>query len=157
MLGGCYVREALFSLLNENYDEMVRIRRHLHQNPEVSFKEDETAAFIASFYQQLNIPYRSNIGGNGIVAKLKGAKPGKTVALRADFDALPIQDEKDVPYRSKRPGVMHACGHDGHTAMLLTIAKVLQSKQAELSGNIVFIHQHAEELAPGGAKPMIND
>lgn len=157
MLGGCYMREALFSLLNENYDEMVRIRRHLHQNPEVSFKEDETAAFIASFYQQLNIPYRSNIGGNGIVAKLKGAKPGKTVALRADFDALPIQDEKDVPYRSKRPGVMHACGHDGHTAMLLTIAKVLQSKQAELSGNIVFIHQHAEELAPGGAKPMIND
>lgn len=151
------MKDSLYSLLDEHYNEMVKIRRYLHQHPEVSFKEYETAAYIEKFYQKLTIPYRSNVGGNGIVATIKGAKPGKTVALRADFDALPIQDEKDVAYRSQTPGVMHACAHDGHTAMLLIIAKILHSKQAELSGNVVLIHQHAEELAPGGAKSMISD
>ena len=84
-------------------------------------------------------------------------KPGKTVALRADFDALPIQDEKDVPYKSTVPGVMHACGHDGHTATLLVLAKALNELKDELEGTYVFIHQHAEEIAPGGAKPMIEN
>src|SRR5699024_4919984 len=107
-------------------DEMVNIRRYLHQYPEISFQETKTAAYIADFYHELNIPYQTNVGGNGIIAKLAGAKPGKTVALRADFDALPIQDEKEVPYKSKIDGVMHACGHDGHTAALLGLAKVMK-------------------------------
>src|SRR5690606_8121951 len=84
-------------------------------------------------------------------------KPGKTVSLRADFDALPTQEERDTPYKSKVNGVMHACGHDGHTATLLVLAKVLNSLKDELAGNVVFIHQHAEEYAPGGAIAMIED
>src|SRR5690606_29206616 len=100
---------------------------------------------------------QTNVGGNGVVAKINGKHPGKTVALRADFDALPIQDEKDVPYKSTVPGVMHACGHDGHTATLLLHAKVLHELRDELKGEYVLIHQHAEEYAPGGAITMIED
>jgi amidohydrolase len=145
----------IFKAIDAIYPEMVEIRRYLHQYPELSFKEFKTAQYIADFYEKLTIPYETGVGGNGVVAKLKGGKPGKTIALRADFDALPIQDEKDVPYKSKVDGVMHACGHDGHTATLLTLAKVMKSYQEELPGTIVFLHQHAEEYAPGGAKPMI--
>src|SRR5690625_3190796 len=147
--------KQIHQLIDYHYEEMVEIRRHLHQYPEVSFQEFKTAKYIAEFYEQLQIPYETNIGGNGIIATLKGANPGKTVALRADFDALPIHDEKDVPYKSKIPGVMHACGHDGHTATLLILAKVMKKFQKELSGTILFLHQHAEEYAPGGAKPII--
>ena len=113
-----YVNSKLHTLLEEKFDEMVQIRRYLHQYPEPSFKEFQTAAYIRSFYDKIGISYRANVGGNGIVASIQGGKPGPTVALRADFDALPIQDEKDVPYQSTVPGVMHACGHDGHTAAL---------------------------------------
>ncbi|WP_095742914.1 M20 metallopeptidase family protein [Sediminibacillus massiliensis] len=148
--------KELLDRLDDYYDEMVEIRRHLHQNPELSFQEHKTAAFIADTYEKLGIPYQTGVGGNGVVATLKGGKPGKTVGLRADFDALPIQDEKDVPYKSKVDGVMHACGHDGHTATLLTLAKAMNEFQEELPGTVVFIHQHAEELAPGGAKPMVD-
>ena len=137
------------------YDEMVDIRRHLHQHPELSFEETETASYIQSYYDALQLPYEKNVGGNGIVATLKGGKPGKTVALRADFDALPIQEENDVPYKSKNDGVMHACGHDGHTATLLVLAKVLTRHQDDLPGTIVFVHQHAEEQPPGGARPLV--
>ncbi|MFE8696288.1 M20 family metallopeptidase [Cytobacillus sp. FJAT-53684] len=136
---------------------MVSIRRHLHQNPELSFKEEKTAAYIKSFYEDLGIEVRGNVGGNGVVAKIYGSLPGKIVALRADFDALPIQDEKDVPYKSLVPGVMHACGHDGHTATLLVLAKALHELRDELEGTYVMIHQHAEEYAPGGAISMIED
>ncbi|MUK90088.1 amidohydrolase [Ornithinibacillus sp. L9] len=149
--------EHIHQSIDEHYPEMVDIRRYLHQHPELSFKEYKTAKYIADFYEKLGIPYRKNVGGNGIVATLKGGKPGKTIAFRADFDGLPIQDEKDVPYKSKIDGVMHACGHDGHTSTLLTLAKVMKAYQDELSGTIVFLHQHAEEYAPGGAKPMIED
>ncbi|TYR78992.1 amidohydrolase [Priestia megaterium] len=147
----------LHTLLEEKFQEMIDIRRYLHQYPEPSFKEFQTAAYIRSFYDKLGIPYRANVGGNGIVASLKGDKPGPTVALRADFDALAIQDEKDVPYKSTVPGVMHACGHDGHTSTLLTLAKSLFELKHQLAGTIIFIHQHAEEYAPGGAKSMIED
>src|SRR5690625_7299596 len=85
--------------IDDLYSEMVDIRRYLHRNPEVSFQEFETAQYIADFYEKLNIPHQTNVGGNGVVATLEGGKPGKTIALRADFDALPIQDEKDVPYK----------------------------------------------------------
>jgi len=147
--------KEIFDSLESRYDEMVSIRRYLHQNPELSFKEVNTAKYIKSFYEELGIEVRGNVGGNGVVAKVYGGKPGKTVALRADFDALPIQDEKDVPYRSLVPGVMHACGHDGHTATLLVLAKAINEHKNELAGTFVFIHQHAEEYAPGGAASMI--
>ena len=138
------------------YGEMVDIRRYLHQYPELSCQEEETAKYIAGFYENLNLPYQTNIGGHGVIATLEGGVPGKTVALRADFDALPITEENDVPYKSRNEGVMHACGHDGHTATLLILAKVLQKHQAQIPGTVVFVHQPSEELFPGGAKPMIN-
>ncbi len=151
------MEEALSSKLEQYFEEMVSIRRHLHRNPELSFQERETVQFIQTYYKNLNIPVRTGVGNGGVVATIEGKQPGRTVALRADFDALPIQDEKQVPYRSSVKGVMHACGHDGHTALLLVLAKALKEMENELIGNYVFIHQHAEELAPGGAKPMIED
>lgn len=147
--------EKIHQSIDQIYEEMVNIRRYLHQYPELSFHETKTAAYIANYYEQLGLPYQKNVGGNGVVAKLGGKKPGKTVALRADFDALPIQDEKDVSYKSKVDGVMHACGHDGHTATLLSLAKVMKDYQHDLPGTILFLHQHAEELVPGGAKSII--
>ncbi|RPF52030.1 M20 metallopeptidase family protein [Aquisalibacillus elongatus] len=149
--------EKVYQKIDELYDRMVEDRRYLHQYPELSFEEKETSNFICRRYDELGIPYKSNIGGYGLVAKIEGGKPGKTVALRADFDALPIQEENDVPYKSKADGVMHACGHDGHTATLLAVAEAVKEFQDELEGTMVFIHQPAEEYAPGGAKPMIED
>jgi amidohydrolase len=151
------MKEKLFEKLTNSYEDMVVIRRHLHMNPELSFKEEKTAQYINDFYADLGVEVRTGVGGNGVVARVKGGRPGKTVALRADFDALPIQDEKDVPYKSTVPGVMHACGHDGHTATLLQLAKAIHEMQEDLAGEYVFIHQHAEEYAPGGAKSMIED
>ncbi|WP_170006651.1 M20 family metallopeptidase [Bacillus fonticola] len=148
----------ILSKLESYQQDTVEIRRYLHQHPELSFQEYETAKYIASFYENIGVTdVRTNVGGNGVVAKIHGAKPGVTVALRADFDALPIQDEKEVPYASKVSGVMHACGHDGHTATLLTLAKVLHEQREQLEGTYVMIHQHAEEYAPGGAIAMIED
>ncbi|MFC0230470.1 M20 family metallopeptidase [Bhargavaea ullalensis] len=136
---------------------MIHIRRHLHMHPELSFEEEETPAFIADYLENLGIEVRRNVGGRGVVGTIRGGKPGKTIAFRADFDALPIQDAKDVPYKSTVPGVMHACGHDGHTASLLLFAKAMNEVKDELEGNIVLIHQHAEEMNPGGAIAMIED
>ncbi|UNL86472.1 M20 metallopeptidase family protein [Priestia koreensis] len=149
--------ETLYKKLDEVYEEIVSIRRHLHQYPELSFQEVETPKYIAAFHEELGNEVHTGVGGRGVVAYLKGGKPGPTVALRADFDALPIQEENDVPYASKIPGVMHACGHDGHTASLLGLAKALKEIKEELPGTIVFIHQHAEEKPPGGAIAMIED
>lgn len=143
--------------LEQNFEEMVIIRRYLHEYPELSHEEIHTPAYITNFYRELGLEVREHVGGRGVVATLRGAKSGKTVALRADFDGLAIQELNDVTYKSKNDGVMHACGHDGHTATLLVLAKVLTELREELSGNVVFIHQHAEELAPGGAKAMIED
>ncbi|WP_313893294.1 M20 family metallopeptidase [Psychrobacillus sp.] len=149
--------EKLFSILEQHYDEMVSIRRYLHENPELSFEEVNTPAYIAAYHEKLGHEVRTNVGERGVVATLRGGKRGKTVALRADFDALAIHELNDIPYKSKVDGVMHACGHDGHTATLLVLAKVLHSMKDEIEGNIVFIHQHAEEIAPGGAIAMIED
>lgn len=151
------MQDQLFSKIENLYPEMVEIRRFLHQHPELSFQEVNTANYIKSYYEKLGVEVRGNVGGNGVVAKIQGSKAGKTVALRADFDALPIQDEKEVPYKSLVPGVMHACGHDGHTAALLVLAKVLHEARESLQGTYVMIHQHAEEYAPGGAISMIED
>src|SRR5699024_3000971 len=91
---------TIFEKIDQLFEESVEIRRYLHMNPELSFQEVKTAEYIANYYEKLGIPYIKNVGGNGVIATLKGGKPGKTIALRADFDALPIQDEKDVPYKS---------------------------------------------------------
>ncbi|MBM7554120.1 M20 metallopeptidase family protein [Thalassobacillus pellis] len=147
--------EEIKKAIDASYDDMVQIRRHLHQYPEISFHEEKTAAFIADTYEKWGIPCQTKVGGNGVIATIKGGKPGKKVALRADFDALPIQEENDVPYKSKVDGSMHACGHDGHTAALLTLAKAFYDHKEELPGTVVLVHQHAEEYAPGGAKPII--
>lgn len=149
------MHEQIMMQIDKLFPELVDIRRYLHQYPELSFQETKTAQFIANYYDKLGIPYEANIGGNGVIARLEGGKPGRTVALRADFDALPIQDEKDVPYKSKIDGVMHACGHDGHTATLLVLAKVMKQFQEQIPGTILFLHQHAEETVPGGAKPIL--
>ncbi len=151
------MKKKIFTRLEENFDEMVRLRRHFHMYPELSFEEVETAKYIADYQEELGLDVRRNVGGNGVVATLKGGKPGKTVAIRADFDALPIDEKNDVPYKSKHKGVMHACGHDAHTAIALGISKVLVEMKDDLEGNVVFIHQHAEEKDPGGAKAMIED
>ncbi|MCL1997060.1 MAG: M20 family metallopeptidase [Defluviitaleaceae bacterium] len=144
--------------LEKIHGEMVNIRRHFHMNPELSYKEVETPAYITKYLQNLGIEdIRTNVGGRGVVATIKGKNPGKTVALRADFDALPIPDEKDVPYKSTVPGVMHACGHDGHTASLLGVAKVLSQNTDKINGSVRLIFQFAEEKSPGGAIEMIKD
>ncbi|RNF39617.1 M20 family metallopeptidase [Planococcus salinus] len=149
--------DQLFNKLDELFDEIVEIRRYLHKYPELSFEETETAKYIADFHKNLGHEVREHVGGNGVLAYLKGDKPGPTIALRADFDALPIQEQTDVPFKSTNEGVMHACGHDGHTATLLGLAKALNSMKSEIEGTVLFLHQHAEELPPGGAIAMIED
>lgn len=150
--------DTLHKELEEVFPKMVEIRRDLHQNPELGFEEVRTPQLIAEYLKELGIEVRTEVGGRGVVGTLKGGKPGKTVALRADFDALPIQDEKDwTPYQSTIANKMHACGHDGHTATLLGVATVLAKHREDLEGNVVFVHQFAEEVPPGGALPMIED
>ncbi|MET4562904.1 amidohydrolase [Lysinibacillus parviboronicapiens] len=149
------MKPNLLEKIDAHFDEMVAIRRHLHMHPELSFHEQETANYIIQFYKKLGVLVEPKLSGFGLIARIKGNKPGKTIALRADFDALPIQDEKDVPYKSKVPGVMHACGHDGHTATLLILGKLLWEMREELAGEYVLIHQHAEEADPGGAIGMV--
>lgn len=149
--------DSLFITLDSLNEEIISIRRHLHKYPELSFEEIETPKYIAEFHEKLGHEVKTGVGGNGVLAYLKGSHDGPTVALRADFDALPIHEETDLEFQSVNDGVMHACGHDGHTATLLGVAKALNKHKEELHGNVVFIHQHAEELPPGGAKPMIED
>ncbi|WP_394172480.1 M20 metallopeptidase family protein [Guptibacillus hwajinpoensis] len=145
----------LFQKLEMIYPDLVELRRDLHMYPEVSLQEVETPKKIARYLDKLGIEVRTGVGGTGVVGTIRGGKPGKTTALRADFDALPIQDQKDVSYKSKVPGVMHACGHDLHTAALLGVANVLTQVKDVLEGDVVLIHQFAEEVAPGGAEAMI--
>ncbi|MBQ0140813.1 MAG: amidohydrolase [Kurthia sp.] len=143
------------TLIEQRFTEMQEIRRFLHMHPELSYEEFETANYICAYYDRLGIPYERNVGGNGIVARIEGALPGRTVALRADFDALPIQEETGVSYQSTVPNVSHACGHDGHTATLLIVAKTLFENREQLAGTYIMLHQHAEEITPGGAKAMV--
>ena len=151
------MKQTVEEMVEQLFPVMVERRRYLHQHPELSFHEVDTPQFIAERLTELGIEVRTGVGGRGVVGTIRGGKPGKTVALRADFDALPIQDEKTVDYRSTVPGVMHACGHDGHTATLLAVAEILVRQKDELAGNVVLIHQHAEEVVPGGARDMVAD
>ena len=134
---------------------MVDFRRRIHQNAELSFEEVETAEFVEDFYKDKDVEITSHMGGNGLRVIIDTGKSGKTIALRADFDALPIKEETGLSFASKNEGVMHACGHDAHTAYLMVLGDILREKKEKLSGKIVLIHQHAEEVPPGGAKGMI--
>jgi amidohydrolase len=152
------LHEQLPQLLKEIEPQMVSWRRHLHQYPELSFQEEKTPAMIADILRGLEFDeVRTGVGGRGVVGVLRGGMPGATVAIRADFDALPIQDQKDVPYKSKVPGVMHACGHDAHTSQLLGLATVFARHRLEIPGTVIFVFQHAEEENPGGAIQMVED
>ncbi|MFJ7975864.1 amidohydrolase [Peribacillus sp. JNUCC 23] len=150
------MRKQLMEMLEAREEEIIQIRRYLHENPELSFKEEKTAQYIADFYKGKDVEIQTNVGnGYGIIVTIKGGKPGKTIGLRADFDALPIVEETDVPFKSKHEGVMHACGHDGHTAYLLVLADCLIQLKESIPGTIKIIHQHAEEVPPGGAKSIV--
>lgn len=143
-------------MLQERKDEITQIRRHLHEHPELSFHEAETAKFIQDFYKGKDVEVTTEVGnGHAVIVTIKGGKPGKTIALRADFDALPIEEQTDLPFKSKNPGVMHACGHDGHTAYLLVLADCLIQLKENIPGTIKIVHQHAEETPPGGAKSVV--
>ncbi|MDN7227412.1 M20 family metallopeptidase [Planococcus sp. N064] len=147
----------LMKRLDAKEQRIIDIRRYLHEHPELSFEEEETAAYIEEFYKEVPVDsVVTNIGGQrGIVVTIKGSQPGKTIAIRADFDALPIQEETDLPFSSKNEGVMHACGHDGHTAYMLILAETLAELKDQLAGTVKVIHQPAEEMPPGGAIGMI--
>lgn len=143
-------------LAEQYHPHIVEIRRHLHTHPELSWQEADTAAFVAVQLDRLGIPYQKGIAKNGIVALLKGRNPDKRcIALRADMDALPIQEENKTPYTSQTPGVMHACGHDMHTANLLGAAMILSDLRSEWEGTVKLIFQPSEEKIPSGANAMI--
>lgn len=137
-------------------DEIIANRRDFHKYPELGFKEHRTAKVIAEKLKAYGIDVRTGIGKTGIIGDLHGKGSGKTIALRADMDALPVQETSDVSYKSQNDGIMHACGHDGHMAMLLGAAKILSQKRDLFKGNIRFIFQPAEE-EEGGARYMITD
>ncbi len=137
------------------HSEVVAVRRHIHANPELAYQEFKTADFIASKLDQYGIPYEKNIAKTGIVGFIEGKKKDKVIALRADMDALPIEELNQTPYKSKNKGVMHACGHDAHSAMLLLAAKILNDMRADLDGSVKLIFQPSEEMLPGGALAMI--
>jgi len=145
-------------LANKHYKEVINIRRHLHANPELSYNEYKTSAYIQKMLGKLKVPFKTGFADTGIVAMIEGKNPSKkTIALRADMDALPITEENDIPYKSKNEGVMHACGHDAHTASLLGVAKILSKVKNDFEGTVKCIFQPAEEKAPGGASLMIRD
>ena len=151
------LKEKILALASQIHGDVILDRRHLHQNPELSFHEYQTSAFVAAALDKLGIPHQ-NMAGTGIVALLIGRKPSEAViALRADMDALPITEANNVSYISKNSGVMHACGHDVHTSSLLGTAKILSQLKDEFAGTIKFIFQPAEEKLPGGASLMIQD
>jgi amidohydrolase len=151
------LKDKIRQLAQDIHTEVIGNRRHLHANPELSFEEYETSAFVKSKLDELGISYQK-MADTGIVALITGSKPSTSVvALRADMDALPILEDNDVPYRSTKPGVMHACGHDVHTSSLLGTAKILTELKDEFAGTVKLIFQPAEERLPGGANLMIKE
>ena len=138
--------------------EIVKTRREIHQKPELAYKEKETAKLVAERLRAIGLEVRTAVGGTGVVGILRGPTTGRVVALRADMDALPIEEMAGVEFRSKNNGVMHACGHDTHVAMLLGTARLLANHKDELAGTVKFLFQPAEEHGgKGGAKPMIEE
>jgi len=137
------------------FPKLVKLRREFHQYPELSFSEFKTSKRVVRELRKLRIPTKTGIAKTGVAGLLTGKKKGKTVALRADMDALPIQEQTNLPYKSKNKGVMHACGHDVHMACVIGAAIILSEIKRDLDGNLKFIFQPSEEVIPGGAKSMI--
>lgn len=150
------MNQKLNDLWEKYYKKVYDIRHQIHMNPELGFEEYETSKLVASELEKLGIEVTKNVAKTGVVGLIKGGYPGKTVAIRADMDALRINEEGDYEFKSKNPGVMHACGHDGHTASLLGVAMMLNEIKDELHGNVKLIFQPAEEVE-GGALPMIKE
>ena len=148
--------ERVRAAVDAIYDEVVALRRHIHMHPELSNEERETMAFVSDYLTRLGIPHETHVGGYGIVAHIGDPKADFAIAIRADMDALPIQEKNDLPYASVVPGVMHACGHDIHTAVLMGTARVLKDMEGELKGAIKLFFQPAEEKG-GGGRRMIED
>jgi amidohydrolase len=140
--------------IDRRHDSMVALRRDFHRHPELSFEERRTAGIIAERLHAAKLEVRTGIARTGVVGVLRGDRPGRTIAWRADIDALPLTEILDAPFASSVPGVMHACGHDGHTAIAITLAELLAARRAEMPGTAVFLFQPAEEVL-GGARPMI--
>jgi amidohydrolase len=147
------------SFTGTDVDELVAVRRDLHQHPELGFEEVRTSGIVAARLRALGLEPRTGVGKTGVTATIRGGRPGKTVLLRADMDALPIEEENDVPYRSQSAGRMHACGHDCHTSILLAVARRLVEEAEDLPGRVLLVFQPAEELGgpKGGADAMIKD
>src|SRR5579863_4564545 len=139
----------------ETAERAVALRREIHRHPELGFEEERTAALVERELDALGIPHR-RLAKTGVVGVIRGARPGKTAALRADMDALPIEEQSGEPFSSEVPGKMHACGHDAHTAMVLGAARELANDRSHLAGNVVLVFQPAEE-GPGGALPMLEE
>lgn len=152
------LKEKIRELAHELLPAAIATRRHLHAHPELSFKEFNTAAFIAGKLAALDIPFQK-MANTGLVAMIAGTKSpsDRVLALRADIDALPIHEKNDIPYISKFPGIMHACGHDVHTTSLLTSAAILHQLRGSFSGTLKLIFQPGEESVPGGASMMIKE
>jgi amidohydrolase len=140
----------------QRHSSLIELRRDFHQYPELAMEETRTAGVIAERLRASGLEVRTGVGNTGVVGVLRGGHPGKTLAIRADIDALPVQEENDLPFKSKVPGKMHACGHDGHAAIGLTVADILAHHSKDLHGNVTFLFQPAEERI-GGAQPMIRD
>lgn len=146
---GAGAEPAVERLLAEAGDELISLRRAYHAWPELAFQEQRTAGEIAGYLRGLDLEVREGVGKTGLVARLHGRGAGRVLALRADIDGLPIQEQNEVSYASQNPGVMHACGHDGHIAILLTVARVLRQLRDRFDGEVRFIFQPAEETASG--------
>ena len=152
------MKEKILELSDLFFDEIVSIRRYMHMHPELSFQEFETSNYIKSILKSWDINFLDGYANTGILVNLEGKEPSsRVIALRADFDALPILEENDVEYKSKNEGIMHACGHDAHTASMLGALKILHQTKDHWRGTIKFIFQPAEERLPGGAKQMIEE
>ena len=140
--------------IDRRHESLIALRRDFHRHPELSFEERRTAAIIAERLHATGMDVRTGVGRTGVVGVLHGDRPGRTIAWRADIDALPLNESLDQPFVSGTPGVMHACGHDGHGAIAITLAEILAARRRDVPGTAVFIFQPAEEIF-GGAKPMI--
>jgi amidohydrolase len=151
------LKKTIQSLAKEYADEFIAVRQHLHAHPELSYKEFETSKFIQDKLSSFGIAFEVK-AGTGVVALIEGKNPSsRIIALRADMDALPIQEENDIPYKSTNDGVMHACGHDVHTTCLLGAAKILNQTRTDWEGTVKLIFQLGEEKNPGGASLMIKE
>lgn len=142
-------------LIEKHKSTMIDRRRHLHKFPELSYEEHETARFVYSNLEKLEKLELSKPTPTSVMARLQGCEAGRVLVIRADMDALPVQEENDLEYASRKPGIMHACGHDGHIAMLMATAEVLSFLRERIKGEVRFIFQHAEEKYPGGAEELV--